>query len=311
MLSYALRTLTRMAITFFVIVTVVFFATRLSGNAVDFVVGDGITSEDRELLISYYELDRPLFTQYLAFLKSFTDGQFGLSFIERRPVSDIVLERIWPSAQLLLAAMTLTLLVSIPLGIVAAIWRDSWIGSAVMMVAFLGYAVPNFVLAVLMMLIFSYWLNWLPVVGNGTALHFIMPTIAMAGVLIAALTRFTRNAMLDVLGQDFMRTARAKGLSEGHVIIKHGLRNAGITILSVIGLQVAGIAAAGSVVIEAIFSWPGIGDLLVSAAVRRDYPVLQFGVLTVALAVIVINALVDLAYAWADPRLRHTVKGGN
>lgn len=311
MLSYALRTLTRMAITFFVIVTVVFFATRLSGNAVDFVVGDGITSEDRELLISYYELDRPLFTQYLAFLKSFTDGQFGLSFIERRPVSDIVLERIWPSAQLLLAAMTLTLLVSIPLGIVSAIWRDSWIGSAVMMVAFLGYAVPNFVLAVLMMLIFSYWLNWLPVVGNGTALHFIMPTIAMAGVLIAALTRFTRNAMLDVLGQDFMRTARAKGLSEGHVIIKHGLRNAGITILSVIGLQVAGIAAAGSVVIEAIFSWPGIGDLLVSAAVRRDYPVLQFGVLTVALAVIVINALVDLAYAWADPRLRHTVKGGN
>lgn len=308
MLSYTLRTLTRMLLTFFVIVTIVFFATRLSGNAVDFVVGEGITSEDRALLIEYYELDQPIFSQYLAFLKSFTDGQFGLSFIERRPVSQIVVERLWPSAQLLLSAMALTLLVSLPLGIAAAIWRKSWVGSAVMVVAFLGYAVPNFVLAVVMVLVFSYWLNWLPVVGNGTPWHFIMPTIAMAGVLIAALTRFTRNAMLDVLGQDYMRTARAKGLPERRVILKHGLRNAGITILSVIGLQVAGLAAAGSVVIEAIFAWPGIGDLLVSSALRRDYPVLQFGVVTVALAVIVINALVDLAYAWADPRLRHTVK---
>ncbi|GHH03186.1 ABC transporter permease [Pseudodonghicola xiamenensis] len=307
MLSYTLRTLTRMALTFFVIITIVFFATRLSGNAVDFVVGEGITSEDRALLIKYYELDQPLFTQYLAFLKSFTDGQFGLSFIERRPVSQIVVERLWPSAQLLLSAMGLTLLVSLPLGIAAALWRKSWIGSAVMVVAFLGYAVPNFVMAIVMVLVFSYWLNWLPVVGNGTPWHFIMPTIAMAGVLIAALTRFTRNAMLDVLGQDFMRTARAKGLPESRVILKHGLRNAGITILSVIGLQVAGLAAAGSVVIESIFAWPGIGDLLVSSALRRDYPVLQFGVVTVALAVIVINAAVDLAYAWADPRLRHSV----
>jgi peptide/nickel transport system permease protein/oligopeptide transport system permease protein len=309
MLSYALRTLLRMALTFFVIVTIVFFATRLSGNAVDFVIGEGMTSEDRELLIKYYELDRPVLSQYLAFLRSFTDGQFGLSFIERRPVAEIVVERIWPSTQLLLSAVGLTLLVSIPLGIAAAIWRKSWVGSAVMVVAFLGYAVPNFVLATLMVLIFSYWLNWLPVVGNGTAWHFIMPTIALSGVLIAALTRFTRNAMLDVLGQDFMRTARAKGLPENAVIVKHGLRNAGITILSVIGLQVAGLAASGSVVIEAIFAWPGIGDLLVTSALRRDYPVLQFGVLTVALAVIVINAAVDLAYAWADPRLRHTVKG--
>jgi peptide/nickel transport system permease protein/oligopeptide transport system permease protein len=298
-----------MALTFFVIVTIVFFATRLSGNAVDFVIGEGMTSEDRELLIKYYELDRPVLSQYLAFLRSFTDGQFGLSFIERRPVAEIVVERIWPSTQLLLSAVGLTLLVSIPLGIAAAIWRKSWVGSAVMVVAFLGYAVPNFVLATLMVLIFSYWLNWLPVVGNGTAWHFIMPTVALSGVLIAALTRFTRNAMLDVLGQDFMRTARAKGLPENAVIVKHGLRNAGITILSVIGLQVAGLAASGSVVIEAIFAWPGIGDLLVTSALRRDYPVLQFGVLTVALAVIVINAAVDLAYAWADPRLRHTVKG--
>lgn len=307
MLSHAARTLLRMVLTFFFIVTLVFLATRLSGNPVDFVLADGLTREDREILIRYYELDRSLWQQYLAFMRGFWDGQFGLSFIQRRPVADIVLERLWPSAQLLLAAMTLTLLVAIPLGIIAALYRKHWIGSAVMSVVFLGYAVPNFVMAVLLVLIFAYWLNWLPVVGNATPLHFVMPTVVLAGVLIAALTRFTRNAMLDVLGQDFMRTARAKGLSERDVILRHGLRNAGITVLSVIGLQVAGLAAAGSVVVESIFAWPGIGELLVNSAIRRDYPVLQFGVITVAAAVIVINAVIDLAYAWADPRMRQGV----
>ncbi|WP_375261917.1 ABC transporter permease [Palleronia sp.] len=309
MFGYAARTLLRMAITFLVIVTLVFFATRLSGDAADFVLGDSITQQDRALLIDYYGLNEPIWSQYLAFLRAFIDGEFGLSFIERRPVAQIVAERLWPSAQLLLSATALTVLLAIPMGVAAAIWRDRWIGSAVMSFAFLAYAIPNFVLAILMILVFAYWLNWLPVVGNATPLHFIMPTITLSGILIAALTRFTRNAMLDVLGQDFMRTARAKGLSEAAVILRHGLRNAGITVLSVVGLQVASLAAAGSVVVESIFAWPGIGDLLVNAALRRDYPVLQFGVVTVAFAVIVINALVDLGYAWADPRLRRTGRG--
>lgn len=304
MLKHVLKTIARMSITFVVIVTLVFFATRITGNPVDFVAGEGLTQEDRALLISYYKLDEPILSQYAAFLGAFIDGQFGLSFIERRPVAEIVVERLWPSLQLLLSAMLLTLTLAIPLGVAAAVWRRQWIGSAIMSVVFLGYAVPNFVLAILLILTFSYWLNWLPVVGNATAAHFIMPTIVLSGVLISALTRFTRNAMLDVLGQDFMRTARAKGLPETTVTLRHGLGNAGITVLSVIGLQVAGLAAAGSVVVESIFAWPGIGELLVSSAIRRDYPVLQFGVIAVAAAVIVINAIVDLTYAWADPRLR-------
>ncbi len=304
MLRYTAITLLRMLITFFVIVTLVFFATRLSGNPIDFVIGQGITEDDRVLLTKYYGLDGSLWTQYLSFLRAFTDGQFGLSFLERRPVAVIVAERIWPSTQLLLTSIALTMIVSIPAGILAAIYRKGWVGSAVMTFAFLGYAVPNFVLAIFMVLVFAYVLNWLPVVGNGTALHFIMPTLTLSAGLIAALTRFTRNAMLDVLGQDYMRTARAKGLPESLVILKHGLRNASITVLSVLGLQVAATAAAGSVVVESIFAWPGIGDMLVRAAVNRDYPVLQFGVLTVAIAVITINTVVDLAYAWADPRLR-------
>ncbi|UUP18297.1 ABC transporter permease [Nitratireductor thuwali] len=304
MLTYLLRVLAKIAITFFAIVTLVFLATRFSGNPIDFVIGQGITQEDRILLTRYYGLDRSIWAQYQAFLLSFVDGQFGLSFMERRPVAQIVAERVWPSLQLLFASVALTLAVSLPLGIMAAVYRKSWVGSAVMVFAFLGYAVPNFVLAIFLILLFAYQLNWLPVVGNGTVWHFLMPTITMSAILIAGLTRFTRNAMLDVLGQDYMRTARAKGLSETQVIFKHGLRNATITILSVIGLQVAGLAAAGSVVVETIFAWPGIGELLVRSAITRDYPVLQFGVIAVSIAVLFINAIVDIAYAYADPRIR-------
>lgn len=303
MTHYLARTSAKLALTFLAIVTLVFAATRLSGDPINYIAGQGLTQEDRAVLIEYYGLDRSGFYQYLAFLCSFLDGEFGLSFVERRPVSVVVAERIWPSLQLLGASVVLTLALSMPLGIAAAVWRKSWIGSSIMTVAFLFYAVPNFVLAVLMILIFSYWLNWLPVVGNGTWAHFVMPTIAMSGILIAGLTRFTRNAMLDVLGQDFIRTARAKGLRESEVILRHGLRNASVTILSVIGLQVAGLASAGSVVVESIFAWPGIGELLVRSAIQRDYPVLQFGVVAVSVAVLAINAAVDLAYSWADPRI--------
>lgn len=304
MLTLALRATFRMALTFFVIVTLVFLVTRLSGNPVDYVLGDGLTAEDRAILIRYYALDRPMWDQYVAFLRGFTDGEFGLSFIERRSVADIVAERIGPSLQLLAAAVSVTLLVAIPLGIMAAVWRDRWIGSAVMALAFFGYAIPDFVLAVFLVLTFAYWLNWLPVMGNGTALHFLMPTAVLSAALIAALMRFTRNAMLDVLGQDYMRTALAKGLPDRLVILRHGLGNAWITIMSVVGLKLAGLAASGSVVVESVFSWPGIGELLVSSAIQRDYPVLQFGVVAVALAVIVINMLTDLAYGLADPRMR-------
>ena len=304
MIAYVARAVLRMVITMFVIVTLVFFATRLSGSPIDSFLGDGLTSEDRELMIAYFELDGTVWQQYRAYLRGVIEGNFGMSFLERRPVSQIVADRLGPSAQLLLSSLLLTLALSLPLGIIAAIYRTSWIGTAVMAIAFVGYAVPGFVLAIAMILLFSDALNWLPVVGNGTFWHFIMPTITMSAVLIAALTRFTRNAMLDVLGQDFMRTARAKGLPERVVILRHALRNASVTIITVIGLQIAGLAAAGSVVVEAIFSWPGIGDLLVRAALLRDYPVLQFAVIVVSFVVILINTLADIAYAIADPRIR-------
>lgn len=304
MIEYALSRMLRMLITIFIIVTGVFFAVRLSGNAVDFLAGEGLGAEDRARMIAYYGLDSSIWEQYWRYLKSFFEGNFGISFMERRPVATIMLERIGPSLQLLVGAIAITLLISVPAGALAAIYRKSWVGSTIMGAAFLGYAIPNFVLAILMILILSFWLGWLPSSGNGSWLHYIMPVAALSAALIASLTRYTRNAMLDVLSQDYLRTARAKGLPEQQVIFKHALRNALITILSVLGLQIAGLAAAGNVVVETIFAWRGIGEMLVTAALRRDYPVLQFGVLSVAVAVILINTLVDIAYGLADPRVR-------
>lgn len=304
MTAYVSRTLAKMVLTLFAVITLVFFATRLSGSPLETFLGEGLTAEDRELMIDYFGLNGSIWEQYWRYMRGVVEGNFGLSFVERRPVADIVAERIGPSLQLLASALLLTIALSLPLGILAAIYRRSWIGTGIMMFAFVGYAAPNFILAIFMILVFAFTLNWLPVVGNGSWAHFLMPTIALSGALIAALTRFTRNAMLDVLGQDYMRTARAKGLPEWIVILKHGLKNASVTIVSVLGLQIAGLAAAGNVVVESIFSWPGIGELLVSSAITRDYPVLQFGVIVVAVAVVVINAAIDIAYAFADPRIR-------
>jgi len=302
--EYLTRRILRMIATIFVIVTLVFFATRLSGNAIDFIGGDALTTEGRQALTAYYGLDSSILTQYWKFLGGMVDGNFGLSLIERRPVSVIFLERIGPSLSLLVGAVGITLLIGVPAGIVAAIYRKSPAGTGVMAAVFLGYAIPNFVLGILLLLIFSFTLQWLPSSGNGSLLHYVMPIVTLSAFFVAGLTRFTRNAMLDVLSQDYLRTARAKGLPERTVIFKHALRNALITVLSVLGLQIAQLAAAGSVVVETIFAWRGIGDLLVTAAIRRDYPVLQFSVLAVACAVIVINVLVDIAYAAADPRVR-------
>jgi ABC-type dipeptide/oligopeptide/nickel transport system permease component len=302
--AYAIRTLLKTALTLWLIATIVFFATRLSGEAIDFIAPEGMDQLSRQEMISYFGLNAPLSTQYWRFLGGVLDGEFGLSLIERRPVTTIFLERVGPSLSLLFGALIVTLLVAVPAGVYAAVNRGRPSAGAVMTLAFLGYATPNFVLATLMLLIFSFWLQVMPSAGNATPAHYVMPVIALSAFYVASLTRYTRNAMLDVLGQDYLRTARAKGLPERTVILKHALRNTLVTVLSVLGLMVSGLAAAGNVVIESVFSWRGVGDLLVSAALRRDYPVLQFGVLAVACAVVVINALVDIAYAAVDPRVR-------
>ncbi len=303
MLAYLAARLARMLVTLWVIATVVFLATRATGNPIDFLMPEGLDAESRRAMISYFGLDQPLATQYLSFWRSLWDGEWGLGLIERRPVNVIFAERVGRSLSLLLATLTVTITFGVPLGVAAAVWRKSVLGNAVLLAAFLGYAIPNFILAILLLLTFSFSLNWLPSAGSGTVLHYIMPVMALSAFFIASLVRYTRNSMLDVLSQDYMRTARAKGLGEPAVILRHGLRNALVPVITVIGLQMTTLVS-GAVVIETVFSWNGVGDLLVGATMRCDYPVLQFGVLIVACAVVVINLIVDLIYSAADPRVR-------
>jgi glutathione transport system permease protein len=303
MLEFAASRLLRMLITIWLICTVVFFATRLTGNPIDFLMPEGLDKQSRAEMIAYFGLDRPVLEQYWLFWRSLFQGEFGLGLMERRPVTVIFGERVWRSLSLLMVTLGFTILIGVPVGILAALWRKRLAGNLVLLVAFLGYAIPNFVLSILLILLFAFTLRWLPSAGASTPAHYVMPVLALSAFFIASLVRYMRNAMLDVLSQDFMRTARAKGLSERVVIFKHGLRNALVPVITVIGLQMTTLVS-GAVVIETVFSWNGVGDLLVGATLRRDYPVLQFGVMVVASTVIVINLLVDLAYAGADPRIR-------
>lgn len=303
MIEFLAGRLLRMVVTIWALVSIVFIATRITGNPIDFLMPEGLDQQSRQTMIAYWGLDRPVLDQYLLFWQSLAQGQFGLGLMERRPVDVIFGERIGRSVALLLTTLVTTITIGVPAGIAAAVWRKSPIGGAIQVAAFLGYAIPNFVLAILLLLIFSFALHWLPSAGAATPLHFVMPTLALSAYFAASLARYTRNAMLDVLSQDYMRTARAKGLSERAVVFRHGLRNALIPVITIIGLQVTTLVS-GAVVIETVFSWNGIGDLLVGATLRRDYPVLQFGVLAVASTVVLVNILVDCAYAAVDPRVR-------
>lgn len=303
MLRYASIRTARALVTLWVILTLVFVATRLTGNALDFLLPEGTDPESRAAMIRYLGLDDSLAAQYWIYVREFVSGHFGLSFYERRPVEDIYLERLGPSLELYASALTVSILLGLPLGILAALKRNTVLARGIMTAAFLGYAVPNFVLAILLLLVFSFHLGWLPSAGASTPAHFVMPTLAIGAVLLASMVRFTRSAMLDVLGQDYLRTARAKGVSEHAVVFRHALRNALIPILTVAGLQVTNVLGA-AVIIETVFAWPGLGEQIVQATIRRDYPTLQFGVIGFAAVVVTVNLAVDLLYSIADPRVR-------
>ncbi|HCL79540.1 MAG TPA: ABC transporter permease, partial [Synergistaceae bacterium] len=248
-------------------------------------------------------LDKSWLEQYWLYVRNVFHGDLGTSFHFRQPVIDLYTQRFIPTLTLCGLAMLLSMAISIPLGVIAALKKNRPAGFLIQSAAFLGYAVPNFVLAILLILVFSFHLGWLPSSGSDTMMHYIMPVTALACTLIASLTRFSRSALLDVLSQDYIRTARAKGVGNFSVLTVHGLRNAMITIVTVLGLQVAALVS-GSVVIENVFSWPGIGELLVFAAIKRDYPLLQTGVILVGTIVIFINFIVDVVYVLIDPRIQ-------
>ena len=298
------RTLAALA-TLFVVVAAVFFATRLSGNVMDYLLPPGTDIETRQLMIERFGLDRPIWVQFVRFIQGIFAGEWGISLFERRSVVTIYAERLPNTLQLFAYALALSVVLGVPLGVLAALQRKSAVGSAIMTVAFVGYATPNFVLAILAILVFSFNLHWLPSSGDATPLHFLMPAVVLAAPMLAEIIRFARNALLDVLGQDYLRTARAKGLPERLVIGKHALRNAAIPVVTIVGLQVAGMVAR-CVLVEAVFATKGIGDLIVFATIGRDYPVLQFGVILIAALVVLTSLVVDVLYAAIDPRVKVT-----
>ncbi len=286
------------------VMTLVFFLIHLiPGDPVELMLGEYALPADREQLREELGLNRPVAEQYLTFLGNTLTGDLGASLQERRPVAALIWERLPATVELMLGAMVVALGLALPLGILAALYHGGRLDRAASVFAVLGVATPNFWLGPLLIMAFSVQLDWLPVNERGGLEHLVLPAITLGTALAALLSRMTRASLLDVLGEDYIRTARAKGLRELHVVLLHALRNALIPVITVIGLQV-GVLLSGAIITESIFDWPGIGTLLLEGIYQRDYPVVQGCVLFIATSYVLINLAADLLYGWADPRLR-------
>lgn len=280
----------------------VFALSHLSGDPVSLMVGPTATQADIEALRQSMNLDRPFFMQYAAFLGGVLQGDFGTSLWQHQPALGLVLERFPFTIQLAAAALFLALLVAVPLGILSAVYRNSLLDRLAIGTSLVGQSVPGFWLGLLLILLFSVTLRLLPTGGSGSLLHLILPAVTLAAFTMGRIARLVRTNMLDALNSDALRTARAKGLREMTVVLKHGLRNAAIPIVTLIGLDASSLLG-GAVITETIFAWPGLGRLVVQAISQRDFPLVQAATLCIAVIVVAVNLLVDLSYSFLDPRV--------
>lgn len=288
----------------FGVLCLVFFLIHLvPGDPVEVMLGESAQVADREALRQSLGLDQPLLVQFGQYLGNISRLDLGLSLHSKRPIIDILLERIPATAELALAALLVAVLIAFPLGVVAAVRKDSAWDHSAMAVSLLGVSIPNFLMGPLLILVFAVWLGWLPVSGREGLGSLVLPAITLGTAMAAILSRMVRATLLEVLGEDYIRTARAKGLGPRAVIWQHALRNALLPVITLLGLQL-GALLAGAVITEAVFSWPGIGQLVIEAIQRRDYPVVQACVLLISLTYVLVNTMTDLAYAWFDPRVR-------
>ena len=291
-------------IVIFGVCTLVFLLLHLvPGDPVDAMLGESARPADRAALRASLGLDQPLLEQYTRYLVGLARLDLGQSFQDQRPVSTVLAERLPATLQLAAAALLLALVLAIPLGVLAAKHRGGPIDGAAMGFSLLGISLPNFWLGPLLILVFSLWLGWTPVSGNDGAVSLVLPAITLGTGLAAVLARMVRASVLEVLGEDYIRTARAKGLSEAAVLRRHALRNAWLPVLTLVGLQLGGVLG-GAVITETVFAWPGVGSLLVESIQSRDYPVVQGCVLLISVLYVLVNALTDLAYVRIDPRIR-------
>jgi len=305
MTAYLLRRILIALPTLLGVVVLVFLMVRLApGDPAVLLAGEFATPETLEAIRARYGLDRGLPEQFLIYLEALLRGDLGESARSRRPVLEELKTYFPNTLELASAAILVAVLTGIPLGILAALRPGSSLDLSVMVLALLGVSMPVFWFGLLAILIFSVGLGWFPVAGKGTLAHLILPAITLGINATALLARMTRGTLLEVLSQDYIRTARAKGLAERVVIFKHALRNALIPVVTVVGLEF-GTLLSGAVITETIFAWPGLGQLLVGSILARDYPVVQGAVLLVAITFVLINLLVDLLYATIDPRVRY------
>ncbi|EOC1311749.1 glutathione ABC transporter permease GsiC [Cronobacter turicensis] len=305
MFSYIIKRLLGLIPTLLIVAVLVFlFVHLLPGDPARLVAGPEADSQVIELVRHQLGLDQPLWQQFWHYISNVVHGDFGTSLVSRRPVSEEIASRFMPTFWLTLASMSWAMIFGLAAGIVAAVWRNRWPDRLSMTLAVSGISFPAFALGMLLMHIFSVQLGWLPTVGADTWRHYILPSLTLGAAVAAVMARFTRASFVDVLGEDYMRTARAKGVSEKWVILKHGLRNAMIPVVTMMGLQF-GFLLGGSIVVEKVFNWPGLGRLLVDSVEMRDYPVIQAEVLLFSLEFILINLVVDVLYAAINPAIRY------
>ncbi len=303
MIRFVLIRLLRAFVTILAVVTFAFVVLRMSGDPAQVMLGPDVPQEAVDAFRRAWGLDQPLWIQYLAYIQSIFTGDFGVSMRDKASALDLVLERIPATLQLTIPALVLKLAIGIPAGVYAALHRQSVIDRGVIMLSILGFTIPSFVMGLLLVLSFSVILGVLPSGGQDTWMHGILPTVTMSIGGIGILARFSRSAMIEVMGQPYIRTASAKGLKWPDVVWSHALPNAAVPIVTIVGFMVGSLIA-GAVVVESIFSWPGIGRLLVVSVANRDLAVVQCILLLIAATMVISNLIVDLLYGWLDPRLR-------
>jgi len=305
MFRYTIRRLLQSLIVLLGVSFVIFVISRLGGDPVGLMLGPEVQEAEREALRRQWGLDAPLHIQYIRFLSQAARGDFGNSILAGVPAMGLVLERLPATIQLAAFALVFATAVGIPLGVISALKHNTLFDYVAMAFTLLGQSLPSFWLGILLILVLGLRLRALPISGRGGLLHMVMPGVTLGSGLVATIARLTRTSMLEVLGADYIRTAQAKGLSEWVVTLRHVLRNALIPVVTVMGMSLAGLLS-GAVVTEQIFAWPGIGRLAINSIYQRDFPVVQADVLFVAVVVVVMNFVVDVAYTLLDPRIRYT-----
>jgi len=303
MKKFVLKRLGYACVSLFVLSLTIFLFVRITGDPTTLLVEPGASKADIDALKTQLGLDRPIWVQYVSFMSSVLQGDFGRSFYYRTPVLELYMSRLPNSLLLGLVAMAFSLLIGIPSGILAAVRVNGFWDGAGKIFALLGLSMPQFWVGLLMILLFSVYLGWLPSSGSGTPWHVLMPAFALGWYFAAAHMRLTRSSMLEVLGSEYVKLARLKGLPEALVICKHAFKNALIPVLTLAGINLV-LMINVSIVVETVFAWPGVGRLFYEGIAFRDFPVVQASVILSGGMIVAVNLIVDVLYAWIDPRIR-------